>query len=227
MKILILALTLVAGSAFGEIPAVSKSESPDGKFHAVMDIDRDPKIEPMWQGDSFPRIEITDKASGKILTVIDYFGSPGSDERPLREHISVKWRADSNAFTVTIDDRFYSNTQVYAKKEDGTFSSVTFPSYEEMTGFPRPNGQHLRPRGRATVSGWNKDDNLIYDLFASPLHTFVSNDPLVHRVFLKVSDQKMTVVSVEHESGEWQRGDWIQNKKQNKSEMATPRKPSD
>ena len=227
MKNLILSLSLVAGFAFGATPAVPESDSPDGKFYAVMDVDRDPKIDPEWKGDSYPRIEITDKATGKVITSIQYSGAPGDDQRPLREHVSVKWRSDSKAFAVTINDRFYSMSQVYSQKKDGPYVSVTFPSYEEMTGFTPPNSDHLRPRGRGTVTGWNKDDHLIYDLFASPLPTFIGNDPLVHRIILKIADGKMTTVRVEHESGAWQRGDWIPNNKQNKPQMATPRTPSD
>jgi hypothetical protein len=192
-----------------------------------MDIDRDPTIVPEWKEDSYPRIEITDKTSGKVVTAIEYSGSQGDDQRPLREHVSLQWRSDSKAFSVTINDRFYSMTQVYGLKKDGTYVSVSFPSYEEMTGFTQPNSDHLRPRGRATVAGWDNDDHLIYDLFASPLPTFIGNDPLVHRIILKITDGRMTRVRVEHESGEWQHGDWIINKKQNKSEQATPRKPSD
>ncbi len=227
MKILILSLSLAAGFAFGATQSVPKSDSPDGKLYAVMDVDRDSKIDPEWKEGSYPRIEITDKATGKVVTSIDYFGSPGDDQRPLREHVSVKWRSDSKAFSVTVEDRFYSVTQIYGQTKDGTYKSVDFPSYKEMTGFPQPNNEHLRPRGRGTVTGWDEDDHLIYDLFASPLPTFVSNDPLVHRIVLKIKDGKMTTVRVEHETGEWRRGDWIQNNKQNKAEMATPRKPSD
>ncbi len=70
--------------------------------------------------------------------------------------------------------------------------------------------------------GWNKDDHLIYDLFASPLPTFIGKDPLVHRIMLKITDGTMTTVSVERESGEWQRGDWVQNKE---AEAVTPNGP--
>lgn len=177
-----------------------------------MDVDRDPRIDPEWKGVSYPKIEITDKATGKILTSVEYFGAAGDDQRPLREHVSVKWRSDSKAFAITIDDRFYSMSQIYAQKKDGTFVSVNFPDYEEMTGFTLPNSDHLRPRGRSTIKGWNKDNHLIYELFASPLPTFTGKDPLVHRIILKVSDTTMTTVRVEHESGEWQDGEWIQNK---------------
>ncbi len=227
MKILILSLSLVVRSAFGATVGVPDSDSPDGMFYAVMDVDRDPKIDPEWKKGSYPRVEITDKESGEVITSIEYFGSPADDQRPLRDHVLVKWRSDCTAFSITIRERFYSWSQIYGKKEDGTYASIDFPTYEEMTGFPQPSSEHLRPRGRGTVTGWNKDGHLVYDLFASPLPSFVSNDPLVHRIMLKVADGKMTTVRVEHETGEWQRGDWIPNKKQNKAEMATPRKPSD
>jgi hypothetical protein len=222
MKTLILLLILAAASAFGAIPAVPESDSPDGRVHAVMDLDRDPKIDPEWKEGSYPRIEITDKATGKVLTSIQYSGSPGDDQRPIREHVSVKWRSDSKAFAITINDRFYSMSQVFSQKKDGTYVSVAFPSYREMTGFAPPSSDHLRPRGRGTVMGWNKDDHLIYDLFASPLPTFIGKDPLVHRIMLKITDGTMTTVSVERESGEWQRGDWVQNKE---AEAVTPNGP--
>jgi hypothetical protein len=188
---------------------VPGSLSPNKQLHAVMDIDRDPTIDPEWKEDSYPRIEITRISTGKVVTSIPYFGSPGDDQRPLREHVAFKWRADSKAFSVTVDDRFYSSTEIHALDEDGKFVSVAFPSYKEMTGFPAPDSDHLRPRGRATVKGWDKDGSLIYDLFSSPLATFTGNDPLVHRVYLKVSAKRMITVKVDHEKGEWRNGDWI------------------
>ena len=86
---------------------------------------------------------------------------------------------------------------------------VDFPSYEAMTGFPPPDSKHLRPRGRATIEEWDKEDRLIYDLFASPSPSFAGNDPLVHRVYLEVSADGMTPKVVESEKGEWRLGDWI------------------
>ena len=49
----------------------------------MMDVDRDPKISPEWKEESFPRIEITQKGTGKILESIEYFGADGDDERAL------------------------------------------------------------------------------------------------------------------------------------------------
>jgi hypothetical protein len=174
-----------------------------------MNVDRDPQISPEWKEDSLPQIEITQKDTGRILTSITYFGSPGDDERPLREHVRVRWRPDSKAFSITISDRFYSSSVVYVLSKESKFVSVAFPSYETMTGFALPDSEHLRPRGRATVGEWDKDGRLIYDLFASPLPSFTGNDPLVHRIFLDVTDDGMIPREVEHEKGEWRLGDWI------------------
>lgn len=115
MKNTLITILAIAGVAYADVPAVLDSQSPDGKIHAVMDVERDPKISPEWKGDSFPQIEITEKDSGRILASIGYFGSPGDDERPLREHVRVRWRPDSNAFAITIDDRFYSSSVVYLR----------------------------------------------------------------------------------------------------------------
>ena len=177
-----------------------------------MDVDRDPQISPEWKEDSFPQIEITQKDTGRVLASIGYFGSPGDDARPLREHVRVSWRPDSKAFAITINDRFYSSSMVFALNEASKFVEVAFPSYETMTGFPRPDSKHLRPRGRATVEGWDKEGRLIYDLFAVPLPSFTGSDPLVHRIHLDISAAKMTPKMVEHENGEWSRGDWIPTK---------------
>ena len=204
----------LAGFVRADTPAVPNSLSPDGKIHAVMDVDSDPKISPEWKGDSFPQIEITEKDSGRVLASIGYFGSPGDDARPLRDHVSVSWRPDSKAFGVTIDDRFYSSCVIYVLNAEGKFiAAPALPTdYEKMTGFPAPNVKDLRPRGRDQVVGWDEDGRLIYGIFRSPLHTFKGKDPLQHRVYLDVTPDSVTVVRVEHEEGQWRNGDWIPTK---------------
>ena len=212
MRLALLTLLACTAIAVADTPEVPKSLSPDGKIHAVMDIDRDPKIDPEWKEDSYPQIEVTEKDTGRVLASIGYFGSPGDDARPLREHVRLGWRSDSKAFAITIDDRFYSSSLAFALNKDFKFVKVDFPSYEAMTGFPPPDSKHLRPRGRATVEGWDMEDRLIYDLFASPSPSFAGNDPLVHRVYLEVSADGMTPKAVESEKGEWRHGDWIPTK---------------
>lgn len=212
MRRALITLFAIAGGAFADVPGVPDSLSPDGRIHAVMDVDRDPQISPEWKEGSLPQIEITEKDSGRILTSVAYFGSPGSDERPLRKHVRVSWRPDSKAFAITIDDRFYSSSVVFSLNKTSTFVKVAFPSYQTMTGFPSPDGKHLRPRGRATIEGWDKEGRLIYDLFASPLPSFTGSDPLVHRIRLEVDADRMTPKDVEHEKGEWHHGDWIPTK---------------
>ena len=140
-RALLTLLTLLACTtvATADIPGVPESLSPDGKIHAVMDVDRDPKISPEWKEDSFPRIEITQKATGQVLASIEYFGSAGDDTRPLREHVRVNWRPDSKVFAITIDDRFYSASKVFAMTRESKFVEVAFPSYTAMTGFPVPD----------------------------------------------------------------------------------------
>ncbi len=196
--------------AFADIPAVPESASPDGKIHAVMNIDRDPKMSPDIQNINSKQIEITEKKTGRILISVAYSGATDDDERPLREHVRVSWRPDSKAFAITIDNRFYSSSRVFALSKDSKFVEVAFPGYEAMTGFPVPDNNHLRPIGRSTVKGWDSDGRLIYDLFLSPLPTFSGHDPLEHRVYLDVSATKMTTVKVIHEEGRWLRGDWMQ-----------------
>jgi len=133
--------------AVADTPEVPKSLSPNEKIHAVMDVDRDPKISPEWKGDSFPQIEVTQKDTGRVLASIEYFGAAGDDARPLRDHVRVSWRPDSKAFAVTIEDRFYSHTKVFALSEESKFVEVAFPSYQAMTGYPVPDSDQLRPRG--------------------------------------------------------------------------------
>jgi hypothetical protein len=208
----LITLGVCSATLLADIHAVPESVSPDGKIHAVMDVDRDPKISPEWKGDSYPQVEITEKSTGRVLASIEYFGAVGDDERPLREHVKISWRADSKALAITINDRFYSSSTVYAMDESSKFIRVPFPSYSEVTGFPEPDRKHLRPRGRVTVAGWDKDNRLIYDFFYSPLPTFTGNDPLVHRAYLEVTATHMKPVKVEHEKGKWQLGDWIPSK---------------
>ena len=211
MKLLLLAFAVVLGMAKADVPAIPNSDSPDGKIHAVMDLDRDPKIVPDWKGRE-PQIEITEKATKKILLSVTYFGSPGDDARPLREHVILKWRSDSKAFAITIDDRFYSEAKVYVMNQGSKFVSVKFPDYESMTRFPLPSAEQLRPRGRSTVEGWDKKGRLIYEILYSPLPSFTGNDPLNHRVFLRVSSTKMVAELVESEKGVWDHGDWVPEK---------------
>lgn len=208
MRLSLLSLPALIGVAVAATPEVPGSLSPDGKIHLVIDVDRDPKIDPEWKEGSFPQIEVTEKDSGRVLASIAYFGPPADDARPLREHVRVGWRPDSEAFAITIDDRFHSSSVVFALNQESRFVKVDFPSYEAMTGFPAPDRKHLRPRGRATVEGWNKEGRLIYDLFASPLPSFTGSDPLVHRIRLDVSADGMTPEAVESEQGQWSRGNW-------------------
>ncbi|MBK1835561.1 hypothetical protein [Roseibacillus ishigakijimensis] len=215
LSLLLACVTIATG-----IPMVPNSLSPDGKIYAVMDIDRDPEISPEWKGDSFPRIEITQKSTGRILASIEYFGSPGDDARPLREHVRVSWRPDSKAFGITIDDRFYSSCVVYVTNLEGQFvKAPSLPSdYEKMTGFPAPNAEDLRPRGREQVIGWDKEGLLIYSIFLSPLPSFNGKDPLQHTVYLNITPDSVRVVRVEHEEGEWKNGDWIPTKAEQTTE---------
>ncbi len=191
MRLALLTLLAFTAVAIAETPEVPKSLSPDGKIHAVMDVDRDPQISPEWKGDSFPKIEITQKDAGRVLASIGYFGAAGDDARPIREHVRVTWRSDSKAFAITIDDRFYSHSKVFALSKELKFVEVSFPSYEAMTGYPVPNSDLLRPRGRSSVEGWDSEGRLIYSIFMSPLPSYSGNDPLEHKVLLKVTPEGM------------------------------------
>ena len=194
MKTILLTLLANSALAFAGVVAVPKSVSPAGKIQAVMDVDRDPKISPEWKGDSFPQIEITEKDTGRVLASIKYFGAAGDDARPLREHVRLSWRHDSKAFAITIDDRFYSSSKVFALSKESKFVEVAFPSYETMTGFPVPDSDQLRPRGRSSVEGWNSEGRLIYSIFMSPLPSYSGDDPLEHTVLLDVAPEGMTLV---------------------------------
>jgi len=211
MRLVLLFSFAFVAFSFADILVVPKSDSLDGKIHAVMDIDRDPAISPEWKGDSYPQIEITEKKTGLVLASIAYFGSVSDDARPLREHVQVNWRPDSKAFGITITDRFYSSCQVYVLNKEGQFVSPPslFHDYEKMTGFPVPDVEHLRPRGRDEIIGWDKEGRLIYRIFRSPLPTFQGEDPLKHLVYLEVAPKKITLKKIEHEEGEWKNGDWI------------------
>ena len=205
-------LAACSANAWSGVPPVPNSDSPDEKLHAVMDFDRDPSISPTWKEGGFPKIEIMEKATGKVVAAIEYFGDPDSDNRRLRDRVTIRWRADSKAFAIAINGRFYSNSRVLAANERGVYVEVPFPSYQQMTGFPSPESKDLRPRGRATVEGWDEEGHLIFDLFFVPLPTFKGRDPLVHRVWLKVEGSEMKTVKVAHETGEWQHGDWVSDR---------------
>ena len=192
MKAISLAMLATSVLALADVPVVPESFSPDGKIYAVMDVDRDPTIYPEWKGDSYPQLEITEKHTGRVVTSIKYFGAASDDARPPREHVRLSWRPDSKAFAITIDDRFYSTSKVFALNTESKFVEIAFPSYEIMTGFPVPNNDQLRPRGRESVEGWDAEGRLIYSIFFSPLPSYSGEDPLKHKVLLDVTTEKMT-----------------------------------
>jgi len=104
----------------------------------------------------------------------------------------VGGRTDSKAFAITIDDRFYSSSKIFALTKELKFVEVAFPSYETMTGFPAPASDQLRPRGRWSVQGWDSEGRLIYSIFMSPRPSYSGDDPLEHTVLLDVTAEKMT-----------------------------------
>ena len=209
-----------------DIPIVPKSVSPNGKIHAVMDIDRDPKMSPEWKGYSFPQIEITEKATGNVLLSVGYFGAVGDSELPLREKIELSWRPDSKAFSINIHDRYYSFSSVFVHNEKEQFVSTQIPtlSYEQMTGFPTPDVKQLRPRGRDKVLGWDKEGLLIYSIFRVPLPTFTGSDPLRHKIYFDISSTKVTRVKIEQEKGKWKAGYWIKDDTAQNAQSPTNRK---
>ena len=187
-----------------DVPEIAGSASPDGSLHAVMDIDRDPKLDPEWKQDSYPMVEITDKRSGKVVLATGYFGEPHSDQRPLREHVSVRWRKDSRAFAITVDDRNYSHCKVFAKDAEGSFVEVKLPGYEEVTGFPTPRAEDALPRGRSIVEGWDEEGLLIYYMILNAGPQYRGKDPFEHRVLLEVSPmgmKKVRAVEIQKEDG--------------------------
>jgi hypothetical protein len=179
------------------LPVIEGSISPDVSAYAVMDLDRDPSLDPEWKEGSFPQIEITDIKNGRILKSLEYFGSAGDDSRPLREHVMVYWRQDSKALAIRIDDRYYTHSVVLEKNEHGKFVEVPLPSYETMTGFKVPSSEELRPRGRSSVEGWDTQGHLVYTIFLSPEAAYQGPDPLNHKILLSLSAGKMTVVKSE------------------------------
>jgi len=202
MRLALLTLLAFTAITVAEIPEVPKSLSPDGKIHAVMGVDRDPKISPEWKEDSYPKLEVTEKDTGRVLTSIEYFGAAGDDARPLREHVCVSWRPDSKAFAVTIHDRFYSYSKVFALTKDSKFVEVSFPDYKTMTGYPVPDSDKLKPRGREMVEGWDSEGRLIYSIFMSPLPSYSDDDPLGHKILLEVSpDGMVTAKKTKAEQG--------------------------
>lgn len=163
-----------------------------------MDIDRDPKIVPEWKGDSYPHIEITEVATGKVLQTIEYFGAAGGDGGALRDQVQILWRADSKAFALTIRDRFYSDTTVSAMDATGKFVDIAFPSYKEMTGFSDPDPKDLRPRGWAIAEAWDKKGHLVYGISFSPEASYTGKDPLNHKIVLEVTATGMKCLSIPH-----------------------------
>ena len=206
MKLTLLAILVLSMGTSSAAQPVPGSESPDGKLHAVLDMDRDPTLVPEWKGDSFPHIELTEISTGKVLQSVRYYGAAADDQRPLREHVEVLWRPDATAFALTINDRFYSSTLIFAMNAERRFVRVEFPSYEDMTGFPTPDPKDLRPRGRSTVKGWDTKGRLLYSIFLGPEATYSGKDPLSHEVVLEVAATGMKCHSKVHPSNTGEAG---------------------
>lgn len=199
-QILCIGAALAAPS---EPVALEDGLSPDKRYEVVLEADKDTpsfaRYEFKGDASQYPKFLIRDTATGRIVGRQKWPGdSTAGDERMLRNHARVLWRADGGAVAINTDERFYSYTSVLARgPKDVEFICVSFPDYKTLTGFAMPNSDDLRPRGFASATEWNSQGLLVYHFESSPLPSYKGVDPLKHRVTLRVTERGMEVFSRE------------------------------
>lgn len=203
MRLLILPILLGLCSAAIAAPlepvALENGVSPTKRYEVVLEADKDSpsfkRYEMKGDASQFPRFLIREISSGKTVGSLPWTGDPGSDEQPLRKHCEIIWRGDGGAVAINTHERFYSYTSVFVlDPKSGKFTEVLFPDYKTLTGFPEPNVDQLKPCGRDRVLGWTQKGDLVYGISLTPLASYKGNDPLNHRIELRVSPKGMKVI---------------------------------
>jgi hypothetical protein len=159
----LLLLTALVPCAGAPVP-VSASPEPEARFEVVVSTDKD---QADWnqlgfKGDSFPKILVRQRATGKLLAAIDYPCDANSDAKPIREHIKAAWTPGGDLVALTVTKRFYSQVIVFAFEEtpDQTIACKevklpAFPIEAVIPGF-----REFRPRSHESVKGWSDEGHL-------------------------------------------------------------------
>jgi hypothetical protein len=193
MKALVTLVLFLVAPLSGAPPCVPRSASPDGRFALVLDIDRDPTIEATWQGDGFPKLEITELTNGKIVGRIEYRGDT-SDRTEVKDSISTLWRPDGSAVAVSFRLAHGFASSVCLLNEDGRFSEARFPTYLEMTGMAEPAKV---VSGSDLVEAWEANGQLRLYVFRRSSRKDGIDLIREHRIWLSVDSTGMVVQKAE------------------------------
>ena len=173
--------------------------SPNKKFEVVLEADKgSPKYkEYELKGDEteFPAFLIRELSSGKILSRIVWQGDSNSDQQSLTKKSVINWNNDGSAVIINTSERFYSYSTVWFLDKDQFFRELIIPDYKTLTGFEKPNTEHLRPRGHTSMK-WSEDGDLIYGIHLQGMRAMKNNDPLSHIITLRLDQKKgLTVIN--------------------------------
>ena len=171
--------------------------SPNGKYDVVLEADKDTPTYQKYEmkGEDVPRLLVREIASKKVISSLPFPSDLDSDQRPLRDHTKVIWRADSAALIINTHERFYSYTNILVlDPKNLRFRDLEFPDYKQLTGLEAPKAEDLTSRSHEYGREWSKEGLLVYEMLLHRSGTYNGDDPLHHRVFLRVGTDGMEVV---------------------------------
>lgn len=163
----VIPLLLLAGfvlPCMGAPVAVSASPDPEARFEVAVSTDKDQtdwnQLE--FKGDSFPKILVRQRATGKLLAAIDFPCDANSDAKPIREHIKATWTPKGDRVALTVSERFYSHVIVFVIEETSqegiACKEVKLPAFPIEAVIP--GFKEFRPRSHESVMGWTDDGHL-------------------------------------------------------------------
>ena len=205
MRVIFLSILCLSSYALAipsEPVALQNGVSPSKRYEVVLEADKDTpsfkRYEMKGDPSQFPRFLIRELPGGRTVGSLSWTGDPGSDEQPLRSHCKVLWRGDGTAVAINTHERFYSYTSIFAlAPKTGKFVEIKIPDYKTLSGFSEPNTEQLKPCGGDRVLGWTKEGALVYEISLTPLASYKGDDPLEHRISLRVTSKGMTVLKRE------------------------------
>jgi hypothetical protein len=160
----LLLLTALVIPCKGAPVPVSASPEPEARFEVAVSTDKDQadwnQLE--FKGDSFPKILVRERATGKLLAAIDYSCDAHSDARPIRENIKATWTPKGDRVALTVSERFYSHVIVFVIEE--TPQGGIACKQVKLPAFPIeaviPGFKEFRPRSHESVIGWADEGHL-------------------------------------------------------------------
>jgi hypothetical protein len=173
--ILIALLAALIGICSAEPVVVATSPAPERHFELVLSTDKDqPDYEKLeMKEDSFPKVWLRHRASGKVLAAFNFPADVNSDLQPLRDHIHADW--SETAVAISASERHYSHLLVFALvgtcAQPERFVKVEFPALGDLIKAVVPKFKEFRSRWHTDFQGW-PDRNLI--MFSSGTSSMTS-----------------------------------------------------